>query len=152
VLTDVEGRLSPGSEVLLVSPDGGRQEVRIATVRRRGEQAIIRFDGFESRDDVEHLRSAQLEVDRSRVPEAPQGTYFFFELVGCDCYDVHTGELGRVAGLLEDGGGLILEIEQPDRRLLVPFVKAYLKSVDTSNRRIEMQLPDGLIETCTSES
>ena len=152
VLTDVEDRLSPGAKVHLVLSDGRNQEVRIAGARQTGGKAIIRFDGFESRNDVEQLRSARLEIDRSRVPEPPPGTYFYFELMGCECYDAAVGELGRVCGLLNDGGGLILEIQQPEGKLLVPFVKAYLKSVDIANRRIEMQLPDGLIATCTSES
>ena len=152
VLTDVEDRLSPGARVHLVLADGRSREVRIAAARQTGGKAIVRFDGFESRNDVEQLRAAQLEIDRSRVPDPPQGTYFFFELMGCECYDADVGKLGRVCGILEDGGGLILEIERTERKLLVPFVEAYLKNVDILNRRIEMQLPDGLIATCTSES
>jgi 16S rRNA processing protein RimM len=72
--------------------------------------------------------------------------------VGCRCRDGRYGELGRVAEVVEDGGGLLLEIESPGRHLLVPFVRAFLKSVDVTAGEIELDLPEGLIEACESKS
>ena len=57
---------------------------------------------------------------------------------------------GTVERILEDGGGLVLEIRRETDTLLVPFVKAYLKAVDRIGRRIQVDLPEGLIEICTS--
>jgi ribosomal 30S subunit maturation factor RimM len=36
--------------------------------------------------------------------------------------------------------------------LLVPFVEEYVAAVDVAGRRIDLQLPQGLLETCTSAS
>jgi len=152
VLSDVGERFAAGSDVDIVLPDGRRRSARISTVRGRKGEAIVRFTGLETRDQAEELRSALLEIDRSRVPQAPPGAFYFFELVGCECVDRRAGELGPVVRVLDDGGGLLLEIEGGSKRLLVPFVEAYLQNVDVVERRIEMNLPEGLIETCTSES
>lgn len=151
VLSDVDDRFAVGSDVEIVLPNGQRRSARIATVRGRKGEAIIRFAGLDTRDQVEELRAAVLEIDRSRVPNAPPGAFYFFELVGCECVDHQAGELGRVVRVLDDGGGLLLEIEGGRKSLLVPFVEAYLQDVDLVKRRIELDLPEGLIETCTSE-
>lgn len=152
VLSDVSGRFTAGAAVELVLAHGQRREGEIAAVRRRGDDAIVLFAGVETRDQAEELRAALVEVERSAVPEAPNGAYYYFELIGCVCTDPGVGELGRVTRVFEDGGGLILEIEKAGQSLLVPFVEAYLADVDTVGRRIEMRLPEGLIETCTSGS
>ena len=152
VLSDVRERFAAGSVVDIVLPGGQRRSARISAVRGRQSEAIVHFAGLETRDQAEELRAAVLEIDRSRVPDAPPGAFYFFELVGCDCTDKRAGELGQVARVLDDGGGLLLEIAAESRSLLVPFVAAYLQDVDIANRRIELELPEGLIETCTSGS
>ncbi len=40
----------------------------------------------------------------------------------------------------------------PGSAILIPFVDAYLISVDTENKSIEVDLPSGLVEICTSKS
>ena len=150
ILSDVGSRFEPGAEVEIVRGTLSRQRARIAAIRRGRGEAIVRFEGWESRDDATELRGALLEVSRTEVPPAPAGSFYFFELVGCVCEDASNGELGTVERILEDGGGLVLEIRRETDTLLVPFVKAYLKAVDRIGRRIQVDLPEGLIEICTS--
>ncbi len=110
------------------------------------------MEGFDSRDDVEELRGAWLEIERERVPAAPEGAYYFFELVGCTCIDRTRGELGRVENVIEDGGGLLLEVTEGRRSVLIPFVNSYLRRIDVGAGRIELELPEGLLDTCASRS
>ena len=72
--------------------------------------------------------------------------------MNCRCHDRRHGELGKVVDVIEDGGGLLLEVADGERRLLVPFVRRYLVAVDRVERTIELDLPAGLIETCASRS
>lgn len=150
ILSDVDGRFDPGADVEIVQESMPRQKARVAAVRRAKGEAIIRFEGFDNRDDAAELRGALLEVARAAVPTAPEGSYYFFELVGCVCEDIREGELGTVERILEDGGGLVLEIKKGAETLLIPFVRAYLTGLDRVGRRIEVDLPQGLVEICTS--
>jgi len=152
VLSDVEGRLAVGQR-LVVRPRGGDvKSVEVISARSHGDLRILRFDASASRDDVEPLRGAMLEADRATVPEAPDGTFYYYELAGCAVVDATAGDLGQVIDVVEDGGGWLLEIEGRAGRLLVPFVDAYLAAVNIEHRRIEVDLPEGLIKLCTSTS
>jgi 16S rRNA processing protein RimM len=102
------------------------------------------------RTSVEGLRGLELTVERADVPEAPAGSFYHFELLDCACHDRAVGELGTVRAIHEDGGGLLLEIERGDRRVLVPFVDAFLVRVDVAARRIDLDLPPGLVDVCAS--
>lgn len=151
ILTDVPGRLESGSHLLLALPDGHRA-VQVAASRPHGRGLLLRLEGFEDRDAAETLRGLALEVDRREVPPAPPGTWYHFELVGCRLIDRTRGELGVVTDLLEDGGGHLLVVEGESGVLPVPWVAHFIVAVDVAARRIEVDLPEGLVETCTSAS
>ena len=95
-------------------------------------------------------RGSTFEVERSSVPNAPHGSYYYFELVGCECRDLGKGHLGTVTDILEDGGGVLLRVRDGDHEVLVPFVANFISEIDISKGMIEVELPEGLIETCTS--
>ncbi len=152
VVSDVPGRLSPGSELWLKSADGASRGVTVAASRPHPRGALLSFEGLQDRDAVEPLRGATLETERRMVTPAPAGSYYYFELAGCLCRDARHGDLGRVCEVIEDGGGLLLEVRAGEQRLLVPFVAEYVAAVDVVGRRIDLQLPNGLLETCTSAS
>lgn len=149
--SDVPDRFAGGAELELVA-GGNRRTVRIETVRGRPGRLLVRFTGIADRDEAEGLRGATLEVPAGRTPPASPDAYYHFELMDCRCHDRRHGELGTVVDVIEDGGGLLLEVADGERRLLVPFVRRYLVTIDRDERRIELDLPAGLIETCASRS
>jgi 16S rRNA processing protein RimM len=145
--SDVEERFEPGS-ILRLGPAGRRVEV--SRCRPFGDRLLVRFEGMSDRTAVEGLRGLDLTVERDEVPRAPAGTFYHFELIDCACWDRALGELGTVRALHEDGGGVLLEIEKGERRVLVPFVDAFVVRVDVQAGRIDLDLPPGLVDVCAS--
>ncbi len=155
VLSDVVRRFAPGSSLLLVREGMAPAPVEVAVCRFQGggrrPAAVLRFAGIEDRDRAEQLRGSWLEVERSRVPPAPAGTYYHFQLEGCRC--LNRGEdLGEVVRVVEDGGGLLLVVSDGKSEVPVPFVTRFLVAVDVERGRIELDLPPGLVEICASRS
>jgi 16S rRNA processing protein RimM len=145
--TDVAERFDPGSTLRL----GARgRAVEVIEARPFGDRLLVRFAGFADRTAVEALRGLDLTVGREDVPAAPAGSFYHFELLDCTCHDAHEGELGRVVALHEDGGGTLLEVADGERKLLVPFVETFVVRVDVAARRIELDLPPGLVDVCAS--
>jgi len=152
VHSDVAGRFEPGRELLIAAANRPPRTVRVASFRRVRGGGVIRLEGVADREAAEALRGARLEVAASQVPAAPDGMYYHFELVGCRCVDRELGDLGEVKAVVEDGGGVLLEVTDGDRTLPVPFVEAFLEEVDVARRQIRLRLPPGLIESCASRS
>ena len=151
VLSDVPGRFEKGSRVQGVREGAPDLPLEVAAARPHKGGAVVRFAGYEDRDRAEELRGLWLEIPRSQVPAAEPGTYYQYELLGCLCRDGEE-ELGRVVEVVEDGGGLLLIVEDGDRRVPVPFVREFLREVDVAGARIELELPPGLVEACASRS
>ncbi len=152
IWSDVPDRFEVGRELLLAAEGQSTRSVRITSFRPVRGGAIMALDGCRTRDQAEILRGARLEVPRCEVPAAPAGLYYHFDLVGCCCTCENHGELGEVKAVVEDGGGILLEIAGADRTLPVPFVEAFLESVDVARKQIRLRLPAGLVETCASGS
>jgi 16S rRNA processing protein RimM len=135
------------------SPGARAERVQIASCRRSKDGLLMRFDGDGDRNAAETLHGVVLEVSRDEVPPAEDGSWYWFELTGCRCIDETLGEIGTVVDVIEDGGGLLLDLaSEGQRRLLVPFVRTFLVQVYVGAGRIDLRLPEGLVETCTSGS
>jgi 16S rRNA processing protein RimM len=113
---------------------------------------LVRFQGVESRDDAAELRGVTITIGAEEVPEPPDGSYYYFQLLGCRCQDVEAGSLGVVTDVLEDGGGLLLSLDLDGRKLLVPFVSEYIRRIDLEGQTIDLDLPQGLLDLCVSPS
>ncbi len=154
-LTDVPERFRPGAELLASrpgAPAGASSSLTVESVRPHRAWLLVRFAGVDDRDRVEALRGTLLRVPRSAVPEPPADTWYYFQLVGCRCRDRRHGDLGEVVEVVEDGGGVLLLVDDGSRRLPVPFVRQMVREVDPRTRRIELDLPEGLLEACASTS
>ncbi len=149
VESEVPGRFDPGSELLAVIPGKAPRTVRVQSHREFRGGALVTFAGLADRDGAETLRGAVFEVERERVPEPEPGVYYHFQLIGCRCTEAGR-ELGTVVDVIEDGGGLLLIVADGKRRLPIPFVQSFLREVDVERGRIDLALPEGLIETCAS--
>ena len=151
VLSDVPGRFKKGSRLTGVREGEPTVPLVVAVSRRHKSGAVVRFAGVEDREGAEELRGLDLEVLRAEVPAAPPGTYYQYELLGCLCRN-DGEELGRVAEVVEDGGGVLLIVEGEGGRVPVPYVNEFLRGVDVAAGRIDLALPPGLLEACASRS
>ena len=155
VLSDVPDRFAPGTELYVALAGRRATRARVEAFQPTRGGGLLRLEGIDDRDRAEALRGARLEVDPDQVPDAPEGFYYHFQLIGCRCRDTRHGELGEVVDVVEDGGGTLLAVRGDGDdavTLLVPFVDAVLVEVDVPGRRIALDLPEGLVETCASKS
>ena len=152
VLSDRPERFAPGSTLLLTQGLGAPKPVQVIAARPHPAGLRLVLSGHQDRNAAEALRGASLEVPGADLAPAPPGAFYPHDLIGYTCRDRREGDLGMVQDLIANGGGLLLVIESAGRQLLVPFVDSFLAAVDTTARTLELDLPEGLVETCASRS
>jgi 16S rRNA processing protein RimM len=127
VLSDVPGRLEPGTEVLL---DG--RPVTITGSRPHQGRLLVRVEGVADRTAAELLRGRVFEAEAADVSDSD--TYFAHELVGMPVVDAAGGPLGTVSALIElpDVAGYdLLEVARRDGSTwLLPAVDDYVEVED----------------------
>lgn len=144
--TDVPERFRPGIKLSALAEDGSRREVELEESWPHKGHLVFKFAGVDSISDAEALVGCELQVPREQRATLEPGWTYVSDLVGCMVCDGDR-ELGRVEDV-EFGAGEapLLLVKVGSKECEIPFAEAYLKSVSVARKRIEMELPEGLLD------
>lgn len=121
----------------------GRRGLRLKVKRVAAKGVIARVDGVSDRTAAEALKGAELWADRSQLPEAGPGEFYYEDLIGLTAFDRNGSPFGEVVGVANYGAGDILEIKVAGERKteLVPFNETYVPEVDVASGRVIVEWP-----------
>lgn len=109
--------------------------------RRQGPRLVARLEEVTTREQAESLHGTTLAMDRSELPGAGVGSYYWHDLIGLAVYNRDGDALGEVSSLLDAGAHDVLEIRRGDGDgvLLIPFVTGhFVDKVDLAGSRIDV--------------
>ena len=113
--------------------------LEIASVRASGDGLIASSPGVPDRTAAEALRGARIFIARSQFPKPGADEFYWADLIGLDVVNREGSTLGSVVGLIDTGPHSVLRIQPAaadGEEVLIPFVSAYVDSVDLLARRI----------------
>ena len=115
---------------------------------------ILHFEGVESISDAEKLAGMIVAIPRDQRAALADDEVYIADLLGCLLVDVANPDAPAMVGEIEtverDVGPVpILVVRGVAGEVLVPFAKSYLQKIDLDNKRVEMSLPEGLVDLNT---
>ncbi|MBC7924879.1 MAG: 16S rRNA processing protein RimM [Bryobacteraceae bacterium] len=147
VVAELQGskpeRFADGLQVTLVK-SGESKPAEIEHAWVHDGSLVLKFRGTETRTEAENLRGLDVCIPFAERPPAPEGEYYFSDLVGCKVETPDGRALGEVTAWHEFGAAPLLEVHDGKRELLVPFTTVFYRMVDIPGKRIVTELPDGL--------
>jgi len=122
----------------LVRSASGWQALDVEEFAVHAKGPVAKIAGCDDREAALRLYGADVAVPREALGQAEEGTIFWVDLVGLDVVNAQGGALGRVEGLFEAGDTSVLVVREAagTRERMIPFVPAYVKSVDRDGKRI----------------
>jgi 16S rRNA processing protein RimM len=176
LLTDFSARFSALKQFYL-RKDGGGGEPQSAALqkfwvdRNHPGMGIFHFSGCATISDAEKLRGYEVLLPLEERVSLPSGQYFVTDLIGCTVFELPAGAaklsspacaveeaprvLGRVSDVFFTGeavaGTPILQVETSSGELLLPLAEDICKRIDITERRIEVTLPEGLLDVNAPE-
>ena len=144
--TDVPDRFAAGMKLSVVAEDGSRRELQVEEAWPHKGLLVLKFVGVDSISDAEELAGCELQIPREQRSELEVGWNYISDLTGCTVFDGDR-EIGTVSDVqLGAGEAPLLIVKSGVQAYEIPYAEAYLKRVDVAERRIEMQLPEGLLD------
>jgi len=148
LLTEAANLKSAKPSVASASP----REVELCAHWLHKGGIVLHFAGIDSISAAETLSGLIVAIPLSeRTPLGGDGVYIA-DLVGCTLFDVALGNEPVAVGEIEDvdrsAGPVALLVVRgagAAEEILIPFAKSYLRKIDLEARRVEMALPEGLI-------
>lgn len=150
ILTDFPQRFADRKRLDLLSSEADDATVREITLQshwlHKG-RVVLKFAGINSIDDAAALRGWLVAIPREERVMLSDGSFYIGDLIGCQVVDVSAAPVivGTVEGVDRDAALLIVRTPNSGEAL-IPFAAAYLAKMDIAAARIEMRLPEGLLD------
>ena len=145
VITDfTEERFKPGS-VLSIKGD----EERVLTVesaRTFKQFWLVKFEEITDIDQAEKLRNKILVVSEENRQELPEGVFYYRDILGCTVIDNETGEvIGEITDIQSPGANDVWMVkEKSGQEYWIPYIDDVVKKVDIADKKIYVELIEGL--------
>ena len=165
LLTDFPERFEEQRRVFLATPNfaGEEAEARAAEVvsfwlpvGKNEGRIVLQFARIDSITTAEGLAGLDVIVPyEERVPLDEESEYIS-DLIGCMVYDgsIAVGVIDDVqfpttpdgGRKLDEAAPLLVVLSADGDEILIPFAKAFLVGVEVKEKRVDMVLPEGLVE------
>ncbi|KKB39318.1 ribosome maturation factor RimM [Bacillus thermotolerans] len=142
-----EERYQVGNTLYLFMP--GESEGRpltIASHRKHKSFDLLTFEGYEGLNAVEPLKEGILKVDESQLGELEENEFYFYEIIGCTVVTVEDEEVGRVTEILTPGANDVWVVKGKDgKEHYIPYIEDVVKKVDIKEKKIVIEVMEGLL-------
>lgn len=131
--------------------------IPFAVESSRGNSETNRLVSLKGVDSVEEARAfagKTVYVDKAALmqhplyaEEAADTNLYLSDLVGYHITDSDDRSVGKVTGFNDDTQNYLLEVEtNQGANVFIPFVDEWIIDLDTENKTLKLNLPEGLIE------
>jgi 16S rRNA processing protein RimM len=116
---------------------------------------VLHFAGVDSISAAELLAGMVVAIPRAERAALSEDEVYVGDLIGCALVDVSraavAGAEPETVGVIEDvdrsaGAVPLLVVRGAKGEVLIPFAKSYLRRIDLEAKRVEMALPEGLVD------
>jgi 16S rRNA processing protein RimM len=126
----------------------GIRAVRVVQSRLHSGTVVAQLEGITDRDIAQAMRGQRVSISRASFPALTGDEYYWVDLQGLDVLNEKGEALGVVADLIDNGVHSVLRVEfaSSNRKgepatgeRMIPFVDAYVKSVDLATRKVVVE-------------
>lgn len=140
-----------GQRYVLMGPLGACRDVTLLEIMPFQRYYLIHFDIFNFPEDISDYRKATLWIQKDHLKKDKNNVYDF-EYEGCELYDKAQNKIGVIQSVvqnplrqfvvLRDSG----QHNKSDKEIFIPVVDHWIIGFDRKNKRLIMDLPEGLCE------
>ena len=155
LLTDFPEKFAERKRLWLLATSGGGgvalpREVELFAHWLHKGGIVLHFAGVDSITAAETLSGLTVAIPRSARAPLGEDEVYIGDLIGCALIDVagaNPATVGEIENVDRTAGPVaLLVVAGAAGEVLVPFAKSYLRSINLQARRVEMALPEGLID------
>jgi 16S rRNA processing protein RimM len=143
--------IQPAQKQRALAPEGIPREVELQAHWLHKGGIVLHFAQSSSISDAESLAGLIVAIPPEQRAPLAEDEVYIADLIGCTLVDV-AGSAPATIGQIEDvdrtaGPVALLVVSSPtsEDEILIPFAKSYLRRIDLEAKRVEMALPEGLI-------
>ncbi|TDP58724.1 ribosome maturation factor RimM [Flavobacterium dankookense] len=106
----------------------------------------VRFEDVDSEEEADKIIGLEVYLPLSMLPKLSGNKFYFHEVIGFEIEDKRLGVFGKIVSINDSSAQPLFEVVNGSVEILVPMIDKFLVKIDRENKKVIMDLPEGLVE------
>lgn len=133
------------SEYELLTKNDLNYQKEISDIKFLNNALVFHINGVDSVEEAKKYIGREIYINREEALSLKTDEYYIPDLVKCDVYDSDMTHIGKVVDVDINNKDDILVVRSDKKDILIPMVKAFIKSIDISEKKIIVELIEGML-------
>lgn len=118
----------------------------IEEVKYVKNMVLLKLEGIDNIEEAEKYRNMYIKIDKEDIGDIPEDSYLVVDMLKCNVYTEENELLGKMVDVLSTGSNDVYVVRTAEgKEILLPAIKDVIKEIDIQNKKIIVNLMDGLI-------
>ncbi len=145
-LTDFPERFQKLQSVWIGQSEKDAAEQKVVEVHLQSNGIFLKIENINSIEEVEAVRNYFVFIPKTERIALSNGRYYIDTIIGCSVYNEEQSYIGVVKDVISIPAHDIWIVQYGAKEILIPAVKVFIKSVDTENKKIIINVVEGLLD------
>ena len=106
----------------------------------------VKFEDVEDEAAADEIIGREVYLPISMLPKLEGNKFYFHEVIGFDIEDKRLGIFGKIVSINDSSAQPLFEVVNGTVEILIPMIDQFLVKIDRENKKVIMDLPEGLVE------
>ena len=106
----------------------------------------VKFEEVDSEEEADSIIGSEIYLPLTMLPKLDGNKFYFHEVIGFEIEDKRLGIFGKIVSINDTTAQPLFEVLNGDVELLIPMIDHFLVEIDRKNKKVIMDLPEGLVE------
>jgi 16S rRNA processing protein RimM len=112
----------------------------------KGDFLRVKFEDVDSEADADEIIGCEIYLPLNMLPKLEGNKFYFHEVIGFEIEDQRLGVFGKIVSINDTSAQPLFEVLNGNVEILVPMIDQFLVKIDRENKKVVMNLPEGLVE------
>jgi 16S rRNA processing protein RimM len=106
----------------------------------------VQFEDVDTEEEADSIMNCEVYLPLSMLPKLTGNKFYFHEVIGFEIEDKRLGIFGKIVSINDTTTQPLFEVLNGNVELLIPMIDHFLVEIDRKNKKVIMDLPEGLVE------
>ena len=112
----------------------------------KGDFLRVKFEDVDNEEQADEIINCEVYLPLNMLPKLEGNKFYFHEVIGFEIEDQRIGVFGKIVSINDTSAQPLFEVINGNVEILVPMIDQFLVKIDRENKKVIMNLPEGLVE------
>lgn len=112
----------------------------------KGDFLRVKFEDVDNEEQADEIIGSEVYLPLNMLPKLEGNKFYFHEVIGFEIEDQRIGAFGKIVSINDTSAQPLFEVVNGNVEILVPMIDQFLVKIDRENKKVIMNLPEGLVE------